>query len=223
MLGPQEELKGTSIILVGTFDLSAFRLPKLIESGQLVASDLAELNMTAVFDDMIAFDLPWMAVVAEKERIALVTRVKKPLGEPVRDFAVGMLSEMRDPKYRALGINTDFHFQVFDDQRRSAFLTNLAGKALNFSQKLGLSGAATQSVVVRHTRTDGLPGYIDIKIEPSKKVEKGIYMSINDHFALRPDADKAALSAIEVLSDQWKERISFADGLINSLKAEAGA
>lgn len=54
-------------------------------------------------------------------------------------------------------------------------------------------------------RDDGYDGYVQVKVEPSRRYEHSIYVEVNDHFELRQTADKqrGAEKLVEILTNQW--------------------
>jgi hypothetical protein len=56
-------------------------------------------------------------------------------------------------------------------------------------------------------RPDGLKGYVRVKAEPSAKVKQakhGVFVEINDHFALQKDGDdQAASEFMDILRNAW--------------------
>ena len=63
-----------------------------------------------------------------------------------------------------------------------------------------------KSLTMQGFRTDDYPGFILTKVEPSKKVEFGVYIEINDHYELisEPDAPTNIDSLVTILSERWQ-------------------
>jgi hypothetical protein len=76
-----------------------------------------------------------------------------------------------------------------------------------------------QSMGVRGDRDDRFSGYIFVRVEPSVKIENGIYVQVNDHFEMTSrETDAAPHALLERLTDQWSSSSQRSNRIIGWLK-----
>lgn len=67
-------------------------------------------------------------------------------------------------------------------------------------------------------RTDNYQGYINVKVEPSRRVRPGIYVQVNDHFEARDyNASQGADQMVDTLISVWSESLTRALNISQSL------
>lgn len=214
MSGREEVLSGTTIVLVGEFDVSTAQPERLVKEGLIRQSDLVDLNVTAFFADVASYSISWLSVAVEPKRMALSTRRNSPLPEPVRDFTVGFLEAMPGARISQLGLNSSRHFQVRNLATFNAIDNMAVPKEPMWTQLI--EGPALRTVSVRGGRPGGRPGFVEIKVEPSLRVEQGMYVLVTDHFDAVGDSEP--LELLDVLSTDWTERLAAAENIIDTIQ-----
>jgi hypothetical protein len=215
------QLSGNSIVLLGVFDPSLVQPRLLFEEQILRETDLAELTMDIVLPDTISFHLPWMTVSVETIRFAATTTLTSPAGEPVRDFVADVIDTMKTARVRALGINTDMHFGTSGADAWHRIGHTLAPKEGIWKPVLKEPGLQTMSIKAQ--RDDEYGGYLLVKVEPSTRIQHGIYVSVNDHFEIsEEELEKRPRALSARLSDQWTSCTQRADRIISQIRSFEG-
>lgn len=80
----------------------------------------------------------------------------------------------------------------------------------------------TRSVTVEQSpRPDGNDGRINVKVEPSNQIEYGIFISINDHFAMRNgDKVQGCGEILQVFEAVHAESVSRSRGIMAQIMEE---
>jgi hypothetical protein len=226
--------EAVTVVIVGRFE--PIRLsPSWLLSQDLIGreqSDSAEVQFA--IPQISAFSAGWLRFEATPERLSLTTEDPTEF-YPLRDLAVGILTTLKKTAVGALGINRGVHFRAPSLEHWHAVGDTLAPKA-PWEGALTLPGML--SLTVQGTRDDAYPGYVQVKVEPSRLVDPGIFVEQNDHFVLRrssrriasrEDHDEAreeleiTLSpesipvAIEILSDVWDRSLRRSEQVVSRI------
>jgi len=73
-------------------------------------------------------------------------------------------------------------------------------------------------LVMKGARPDELKGAINVTVEPSTRVEFGVYLGINDHY--EPEAGESVQDSgilMDILKESWKTSVSCSDEIAFSL------
>ena len=209
-----QEVSGQSVVLVGSFDPTLVQPQFLLEKGLVRESDLSSLKIETMIPDVAALSFSWLSIVVERTKITASTTLTYPAPEPVRDFILDLVKEMRSSRLTALGINSDHHFQARDVQVWHRVGDRLAPKEGLWDQVLTNPGM--QAIWVRGERDDRFDGYILVRVEPSTRISNGIYVQVNDHFEITAnEADAAPHALLARLTDQWSASSQRSDRIIN--------
>jgi len=77
------------------------------------------------------------------------------------------------------------------------------------------------SLVMKGKRPDGLEGYIQVKVEPSRVpiAQPGVYIQFNDHYQLAPGDEPlpGTSKANKIISSQWVSSMSRALEIAESI------
>jgi hypothetical protein len=107
--------------------------------------------------------------------------------ELLRDLAVGTFKVLSHTPLRLLGINRHAHFKTRSREVWHAVGHQLAPKDI-WRQVLEEPGM--RSLTIEGRRQDGYRGAVYVKVEPSVRVDPGVFLDINDHFQVAVEEDK---------------------------------
>jgi hypothetical protein len=228
-------IEGVTVAVVGRFNPSIFS-PSWLRLHKLIgAREAEEANVTVIVPPAAVFSTDWLVVNVTEESLVLSTAMPQEY-ERLRDVALGILTVLDQTPIGAVGINRDVHWAPPGFSAYHAFGDALVPKEF-WNKELRLPG--TQDVTVQGVRPDLWDGYIRVTIQPSVRVEHGVYARVNDHFILRkvdaqprtrddflreefrqpplePAAERIPL-ALEILRDEWAQRTAAADRIIELL------
>lgn len=177
----QPEIWGRSVVLVGRFNPSIFH-PQWFARVDLLPkeeADNAELHIGS--PDIIGFGTDWFNCQVTLDRFQVST-LRSDMEEPLRDLVVGTLQVLTHVPITACGLNVDAHRSTRTEQQWHALGHTLTPKSF-WSEHLRDPGM--RSLVIQGRRPAGTGGgAIVVKVEPSVRVDPGIYVQWNDHFDL---------------------------------------
>src|SRR5262249_16053988 len=140
--------------------------PNLLLKEQLITdSDFSGLAIDLLLPDIASFKFEWMNLLVDTNRLTASTTLASPMPEPVRDFAIDFSRDISTGPITSMGINTDFHFQVEDNDKWHNIGHTLVPKEALCNKITREPGM--QSVAIKSKRDDNLDGYIVTKVEPS--------------------------------------------------------
>lgn len=194
------DIQGMNVVLVGSFNPKIFH-PAWFASQQLIRKKEAEdANIEVITPAVAKFNLEWMRLQVIQEQFVVETE-QEPYYEMVRDLIIGAFNLLNHTPINMLGINTQQHFRMHSDEEWHGLGNELAPKEKYWTPILEKPGM--RSLIIQGERPDKHKGYIQIKIEPSSKVQPGIYISINDHYEIREESGCKAI--IDILNLDWSK------------------
>lgn len=195
-------IEGYSIVLVGSFEPKEL-VPGWFTRNELIDPHAAEdLDLEVILPDVCQYKLSWLGVSVDRNRLNLNTNDEKRL-RPLRDLVYEFLRVKSDVELSALGINGQGHFAANSEKAWHQIGHTLAPKS-TWSPILVNPGLLTMTV--QGQRDDEREGYVNIKVEPSVKIQHGIYIEVNDHYQLASDGELASgADAMRIIEDSFEE------------------
>jgi hypothetical protein len=193
---PSEDL--TSVVLVGSFNPRIFQPSWFVRHELLPPLDEEESQVDLINNDFCAFQTSMYRIEVASTRFA-AHGIAPPVVEALRDLVQGTFRILRHTPITKIGINTSVHFQLPTDKAYDRF-----GHILLPKERLWnpiLSEPKTLNVSVKGDRPDGYPGHLLVKVEPSIRMERALYIETNDEF--RDDSAQDAHWITDILVEQW--------------------
>ena len=202
MIIGKAELSGHTIVLIGAFNPMIFHPAWFAAQKLLKESEALTAKIGILHQSIAVFDLDWLHVEVTPERFTALT-VHEASFEWVRDLAVGTFTVLNHTPVTMLGMNYDFHFPLKSNSDWRVIERSLAAGTASSSV---FHSPKIRRIAIEDIRDfNSLTGLYTVTIEPSLKVDPGVYFGTNDHYDL-PSSDPAAGSkkAVEVLTQEWK-------------------
>ena len=213
------EIAAATIVLVGNFNPLIFRpdwfVQKDILAKEEVEAAVKDETIRIIHPEIVEFQVPTFRITVERTRFVAMTLLEPLVG--VFDLVYSAFRALPETPVSALGINREAHYPLVSQERWHALGDLLAPKdhwdiLLQNDNEVRMGGLRTL-VMERSQRQDGRAGSVQVKIEPSLKIENGVFVFVNDHYELAAaDETIPAEDAIEILKDAFK------DSMHNSLK-----
>jgi len=203
------EIDGSSIVVLGSFNPAIFH-PLWFKINQLIRPEEADAAKLEVTHPAISiFSLEWFKLQAETERFIVETTDKANFG-PISDLVLGTFSILDHTPVRALGINRVMHFKMDSREKWHAFGHMIAPKEVwqGVMERPGL-----RSLTMEDPRDDPM-GFTRVRIEPSKRIDPGIFIEINNHYEIKDNNIQNILNILKVSS---KEVLLKAESIANYL------
>lgn len=212
------ELESTDIVMVGSFNPGIFHPAWLSSRGLLPEGDAEEAQINIVTPDVSQFSTEWLTVEVLAGRLRLATNLP-PYYPSLRDLALGVLRLLPQTPISAIGFNYLAHFKLKNDDVWHLLGHRLAPKDL-WAQILKNPGM--RRLVIEAQREDERDGYVLITVEPSMRVQPGVFVSTNDHYAGPPiEKGEGATWALDVINDCWDESTEKSHGYLRAIVEHA--
>ena len=192
------ELQEHSIVAVGAlnpaiFQPAWFAAEGLITSGEAQAAKVQIISAQAAF-----FQVDWLNVRVLPDRFVVSTE-NEAFYPHLRDLVASSFSKLVHTPISALGINYSCHFRFEDATQWNHISNELVPK---FRWSTLLDSPEMGSLTMGSSRLAGPKGHLQIRIEPSVRVENGIFIDINHHFDVNEDGI-GCRAMLNVLLEEW--------------------
>ncbi|MBC8236299.1 hypothetical protein H8E77_42670 [bacterium] len=197
---PQLDIQGVNIVLRGHFNPAIFH-PSWFAAQELIGQlEADEAAIELVHPEAAIFNADWLQIRVVRNRFQAGT-AQEPYHEPLRDLVVGVFSFLSHTPVSAMGINHDFHFRMESEKSWHEVGDRLAPKQ-DWEDLLDEPGML--SLTMKGKRTDDFDGYFQVRVEPSSRIQYGVFVAVNDHYQfVEPSAGSNEISGI--LTEQWSE------------------
>ena len=184
MMLPELAVDTAAVVVTGLFRPEVMT-PKWLRDQDLISrDDFDECVIEQVAAFATVLNLPHLALTVTTDRIQVLSR-EDGIAEQARDLIMGILRSVPDDTpVASLGINRMVHFICDSDTAYHAIGDRLAPKN-HWNKLLGPSG--TNDLQIRGARKDGWRGSVVVQVQPSTGIPLGVFVALNDHFALVPD------------------------------------
>lgn len=207
------ELESLTIALIGSFNPGIFQ-PAWFAAQKLISDDEAEkATIHLITSDVAVFSLGWASVSVEKDKF-VVECLQPPFYEATRDLVLGTFRVLRHTPANMLGINRTCHFQIEGREEMLRLGHLLAPKEYWTGV---LTNPLLRKMVMLSERTDGKKGAVNVTIEPSLRVNSGVFIQVNDHFENKEEQDITALTS--VLNAVFQESLARSETIMQHVLA----
>ena len=202
---PLPEHDATSIVLIGAFNPRIFHPAWFVRNHLLPVGDEVASNIEIVNNDVCAFETDWFRLEVLGDRFILRS-MATPAVEALRDLVLGTFRVLRHTPIQRIGLNTHAHFALPEESGWHRFGHMLAPKPDLWEPILKNPG--TLSLTIEGQRPDDYAGHVRAKVEPSARIEWGIFFESNDEYQ-KLEADSADWLE-DVLLTRWDSSRSHA-------------
>lgn len=211
------EIQGASIVLIGAFNPKIFQ-PAWFASQDLLRNEEAQdAEIQIVHQALVDFSLEWLKVQVHQDRFSAGTH-QSPYYTPLKDLVVGTFRILRHTPIRMLGINCDYHFPIGSEDRWHAFGHKLTPKEI-WSKILDKPGM--RSLTIEGMRPDQHIGKIAVRVEPSRRIQHGVFITINDHYEVKEtDSPLGCDKIIDILAESWEVSVSRCNQIVSGILEE---
>jgi hypothetical protein len=202
MVAPQ--IQAANVVLLGPFNPAIFH-PSWLASYNLIRRQEAEAaEIQIIHPNVAAFTVEWLQIKVTEDQFQASTTLEAYY-ETLRDLVIGILEVLSRPPIAHMGINREFHYLSPSVDVWHSIGYRLAPKQ---DWEGVLEQPKMRSLTMQGVRPDPFKGYIQTKVEPSPRVEPGIFVQINDHYELGTSSNESLTGSdrvIQILSEQWSE------------------
>jgi len=207
---PEPEIAGVSLVFVGAMNPTIMQ-PAWLAAHDLIRGEEAEAaEIRIIHPDVVSYSLEWVDVEVMRERFQVKTSTTSDAAGPVRDLALGIFTILKHTPIRQVGINSEAHYKVQTVDRWNEIGHSLAPDA-HWKELLDRPGVRT--LLMEGARTDDHVGWVRVTVEPSLRVQPGIYIAINDHYDLSGEQGSVTTAepALLVVRDNWDRSLELGE------------
>lgn len=211
------QIRGLTFVLIGEFNPTIFQ-PAWFASEKLLTEEEAKTaTVNVIHPDITSFELPWVRFQVERERFTASS-----LAQPYFERLVGVVCDtftiLRHTPIRLLGVNNEAHFRAASIEKWHALGHKFAPKDFWFKF---FKNPGMQDVTIKEVpRPDGLAGHLQIIVQPSVRINPGVYVATNDEIHGHDGGFLGAARAIELMRDKWPSMIEFSESVFSSISDE---
>lgn len=210
------EIESASIVLVGSFN-PAILHPKWLAHQSLIRPEEAEqAKVEVVSHRLTVIRLSWFELQVLEDRFS-ATATDPAHFQTLQECVLGIFSLLEFTPINAMGLNRQMHFRMRKPESWASLENALAPKKPWAGILPGRrDGAPTLQTLSLNGNRDGSSAQsLIVKIEPSFRVQSGVYMTTNEHFEFS-DASSTS-EPMNMLSQHWLEALAYSKHLANKL------
>jgi hypothetical protein len=174
------ELEAASIVMLGSFNPAIFQ-PRWLAVQKLIRPEEGEnAKITTVQAELADFSTEWFQLQVLQHRFQITSQDPRQYA-PLRDLAGGIFAILPHTPITALGLNRSFHFKMPSVESWHG-IGNLLAPKDPWSPIMEAPGLRSLNMEGRRKQADG--GILHVKVEPSVRVEHGLFVDINEELGL---------------------------------------
>ncbi|MDR3469811.1 MAG: hypothetical protein P4M07_28105 [Xanthobacteraceae bacterium] len=211
------------VVLIGKFNPAIIQPGWLAKHGIVGETEALNARVGLIHPDISTINLAHVDVVVEPDKCTI--QGKGIHFDVVRDFVLKTFGEfLFHTPISAMGINFVVHFDCGSFKAREEFALRLAPREPWGEWSKDLEGPAegvghgglTSISMTQNMRPDGRKGSVQVRLEPSSRIpNSGVFMLVNDHYALDEGTDSA--QAMEVVDLGWETSLKYSNFIINCI------
>ena len=195
------EIQAASIVLLGSFNPTIFQ-PRWLGTQNLIRPEEADsAKITVIQSEVSDFSTEWFQLQVLQSRLLVSTQDPRQFA-PLRDLVAAFCTILPHTPVTAAGFNREFHCKMSSEEAWHAIGDVLAPKE-SWSRIMVKPRPGLRSMVMQGARAEN-GGIVLVKIEPSTRVEFGVYISLNEEFKKPDGASDGAQWVSEKLAEQWE-------------------
>ena len=210
---PPIALEGASIVFIGSFNPAIFHPSWYVAEGLWSKTELENAKVESIADDACSFRTEQYTLQVLNNRF-MISTTQPPLYDSLRDLAVGTFKILRHTPLAKLGLNREVHLQLEAEEVWHAIGHKLAPK--QHWQPI-LKNPGMRALMIEGMRPDRLAGAVYVRVEPSNRIENGLFVEVNDHFEVDDTLARSAKAIRSIAQEQWTESLRRSDDIIQHI------
>ena len=199
------EISGHSIVFRGNFNTRIFQPSWFAGEGIIRKTESDNADIEVIHRDISIFSIGWLRLQVTQDSFNAST-TQEPYFEIMRDFAISTFEVLVHTPIKMMGINFDMHVRISNEESFDRFIN---GFILNSMASSVFNEPSLSSYVISDKRLSSYKGQVKIKLEKSTKLDRGLYISINDHFeAENIESVLGAKEMLLILKNEWESSYS---------------
>jgi hypothetical protein len=211
------QLRGLTFVLIGEFNPTIFQPAWFASERLLTEEEAASADVHVIHPDITAFELPWIRIQVERERVT-VASLAQPYFERVAGTLCDTFAILKHTPIRLFGVNSEAHYRASTIEKWHALGHKLAPKEY---WRTFFGSPGMQNITIRQVpREDGLGGHAQIIVEPSVKVQPGVYIATNDEIRNNDGSFLGAIKTVDLIREKWPSLLEFSERVFSNIADE---
>ena len=207
------ELQNHTIVAVGDLNPAIFQPAWFAAEGFINRREAEAASVQVISAQAALFDVDdWLSVQVLPDRF-LAGTAHEPYYRPLYDLVLSTFSTLVHTPIKMLGINYSYHCRLGDASQWEYLAATLAPSE-RWSEFL--DRPQMRSLTMERQRQSDPKGCQRVKVEPSLRIEDGIFMEINNHYDM-DDSESGCRAMLRVLSEEWGGKFEESKAVVKGL------
>ncbi len=200
-------MEGVSIVMIGSFNPAIFQ-PRWLGTQQLIRPEEAEnAKITMIQAEVADFSTEWFQLQVLQNRLQITSTDPRQYG-PLRDLGAAIFAILPHTPITALGLNREFHFKMPSLEAWHGIGHRIAPKE-QWNAIMDTPGLRSMLMQGRRKQVNG--GILRVKVEPSVRVQPGLFVQINEEFSAGDGESDGAQWVPGRLAEHWDAIMAFSE------------
>jgi hypothetical protein len=201
------EIEGASVVMIGSFNPAIFQ-PRWLGAQHLIRPEEAEnAKIEIVRPEVADFSTEWFQLQALQNRFQITSADPRQYA-PLCDLAQAIFAILPHTPVTTLGLTRNFHFKMPSVASWHA-IGNLLAPKDTWNPIMAEPGLRSMLIQGRRKEADG--GILLVKVEPSVRVEHGLFVEVNEEFKAPNHESEGARWVPDRLVQHWDAILRFSE------------
>lgn len=220
MTTPTFEQRNLACVALGMFSPAMFHPTWFAHYDLLGEKEVASATGSEkllVTDELTLFNVSGFAFEVRSERLQIQC-LEENLFEATRDLFCSVLQILDASIVKQLGLNWGVHYSLPNTKAWHAAGDKLVPKT--FWKSIWPKDVGMRNLTLELERDDDIPGLMNVILQPSRTLDNGVYMVVNDHFEIASPKDQTAHFAADLIQENFVKSQATAHRLMNAVYEE---
>ena len=209
----RREIEGANLFLVGAFNPAVLQPDWFASQGLISHEEAYVANVQTSHRDRLVFTTDTFDLKASTDQL-VIGSTNPPAFRRLGDI-VRTILEVARPPIGKLGLNNDVHFRLPSADSWEDIAQRLAPTS---SWNGLLPQPRMRSLQFQGERSDGRPGAVFVRVEPSIRVRPGAYIQVNDHYEIaNPSSPVGTEDATRIVAEAWLRSFSRSEAVCHQV------
>jgi hypothetical protein len=205
----EAQIEGVTIVVVGSFNPAIFH-PAWLSTHNLVRRDEAEAaKVEVVHAELASLVLPWVHLQVARDRFQAST-LDPAHFDHLLDLVVGVFAILAETPVTAVGFTYNIHREM-STEKRDVLGDGIAPKE---GWALLLEHPKLRSMTMQGRAQRGADCLVTVTVEPSVRIEPGVYTQINRHYQ---SAERNVARLLTDLKADWAAALEDARRIVQAI------
>ena len=192
------ELQEHSIVAAGALNPAIFQPAWFAAENLITSAEAKAARVQVISSQATSFQVDWFNVQVFPDRLSIATE-NEAFYRHLFDLVAASFSRLIHTPITALGLNYQCHYRLASAEDWQYVSNELSPK---HRWSMLLDSPDMRSLTMTSPRAEGPMGHLQITLEPSVRVEHGIFVGINNHYEINAD-EVGCRAMLNTLHAEW--------------------